>query len=84
VRFSRDVPESDAADRQIWDRVSAISTRFFQASLAAPGASGSAQSASMDAVALRDALRAQLGPEDQLKSDLPQGGSSSRPKDVSS
>lgn len=71
VRFSRDVPESDAADRQIWDRVSAISTRFFQASLAVPGASGSAQSTALDGVALRDALRAQLGPEDQLKSDLP-------------
>jgi len=71
VRFSRDVPESDAADRQIWDRVSAISTRFFQASLVAPEAAGSAQSTALDGVALRDALRAQLGPEDQLKSDLP-------------
>jgi hypothetical protein len=71
VRFSRDVPELDAADRQIWDRVSAISTRFFQASLVAPEAAGSAQSTALDGVALRDALRAQLGPEDQLKSDLP-------------
>ena len=70
ARFSRDVPESEAADRQIWDRVSAISTRFFQASLVIPETSGSAQSTALDGVALRDALKAQLGPGDQLKSDL--------------
>jgi predicted dienelactone hydrolase len=71
VRFSRDVPQSDEADRQIWHRVSALSTQFFQASLglAAPPGSAQRKSGPFDVLALRDALQAQLGPEDRLECD---------------
>lgn len=73
VRFSRDVPQSDEADRQIWHRVSALSTQFFQASLGPADPRGSAQRRSglFDAPALRDALQTQLGPEDRLECDVP-------------
>jgi predicted dienelactone hydrolase len=72
VRFSRDVPQSDEADRQIWHRVSALSTKFFQASLGLTDSPESAQreSAPFDALALRDALQAQLGPKDRLECDV--------------
>lgn len=58
VRFSRSVPESDEADRQVWGRVSEVTTRFLQASLKQPGPP--------EAVALKAAMRACLGPQDRL------------------
>lgn len=58
ARFSRSVPESDEADRKVWERVSALTTQFWQASLSPSGPP--------EASALKNAMRANLGPQDRL------------------